>query len=491
MKRFIILLAAVLAAPATPSLDARPRRDGAASAFSAPTARTKSAHASAENLPTGRIVERVTTLFDAGQSYALYLPSNYTPERQWPILYCFDPVARGAVPVRLFSEAAERYGWIVVGSNNSRNGPLKDSFAAVAAMWEDAQRRFAVDARRVYTTGFSGGARLAVRVNFICQGCLAGVIACGAGFPPDIKPDGPIPFAFYGMAGVDDYNYPELKLLDGTLDRLGATRHFSVFDGGHQWAPKEVCAEAIEWMELQAIKSGRRKKDDALVETIWQKRAAEGREHEAANKILEAYRAAAALVSDFRALRDVTEFEAKLAQSKEAKALRAAVSAEQEEMRRQGRKAAELVQLIEQRNDADRRMLAVSEFKHALEELRKKAREATDSGGRRVARRVLNQVFAQYYEGALNLRQRPQDAALMATTLEIAAEFAPDSPQIHYELARAYALKAERKKALAALRAAIERGFKDAAALAGEKAFDPLRAQDEYKALVEKLKTNP
>src|ERR1044072_7311856 len=76
------------------------------------------------SIPRGQIVERVEALNDPSQSYALYLPSNYTPNRKWPVLYAVDPGARGRVPVERFKEAAEKYGWIVLGSNNSRNGPL-------------------------------------------------------------------------------------------------------------------------------------------------------------------------------------------------------------------------------------------------------------------------------------------------------------------------------------------------------------------------------
>src|SRR5215213_5363508 len=49
----------------------------------------------AEELPRGRVVERVATAKDLAQTYALYLPSNYSPARRWPVLYCFDPGARG------------------------------------------------------------------------------------------------------------------------------------------------------------------------------------------------------------------------------------------------------------------------------------------------------------------------------------------------------------------------------------------------------------
>src|SRR5262249_61679317 len=79
----------------------------------------------------------VTCEADASQSYALYLPSKYTPERRWPIIYAFDPFARGKTAVEGYRAAAEKYGYIVVGSNNAKNGPTRPEMAAAQAMWND------------------------------------------------------------------------------------------------------------------------------------------------------------------------------------------------------------------------------------------------------------------------------------------------------------------------------------------------------------------
>ncbi len=95
------------------------------------------------------------------QSYALYLPSHYVPNKKWPIVYAFDPDARGEIPVKLMQDAAEHFGYIVVGSNNSRNGSWKMETEAAQAMWNDTHARFAIDDRRIYFAGFSGGARVA------------------------------------------------------------------------------------------------------------------------------------------------------------------------------------------------------------------------------------------------------------------------------------------------------------------------------------------
>ncbi|HEX8117944.1 MAG TPA: hypothetical protein VF521_11790, partial [Pyrinomonadaceae bacterium] len=428
------------------------------------------------------------TVKDPAQTYALYLPSNYTPERRWPTLYCFDPLARGAVPVKLFSEAAERFGWVVVGSNNSRNGPVRDSVNAAQLMFADTQARLAVDGRRVYAAGFSGGARQAIYIDQLCRHCLAGVIAAGAGYPPNVQTAAPVTFALFGAAGVDDFNFPEMKTLDATLARLGATHRFESFEGGHAWPTPEVAAAAVEWMELQALKSGLREKDEAFISSAWMRRLAEARRLEETSKPYAAYRAYESLSADFRGLRDVSEAETKLAALGASKEVKAALKDEADQLSRQQQLVSELFDLVEKRRrDFESRVQAAADFRYRVESLRAKARAEEDSGERRVARRTLNQVSARFYETAAELRQRRARPSEIVAALEVASEVASKSPQLFYELAVAHAQNSDKKSALAALRKAFELGFKDAAAVEKEPALEPLRGDAEYKRLLETM----
>src|SRR5690348_15748971 len=102
----------------------------------------------------GQIAGDVATLKDANQPYTVYLPAAYTTERRWPVILAFDPQGNGLRPVEVFMPAAEKYGYIVVGSHNSRNGPLEPSMAALKVLWDELQVRFAVDIHRMYSSGF-------------------------------------------------------------------------------------------------------------------------------------------------------------------------------------------------------------------------------------------------------------------------------------------------------------------------------------------------
>jgi len=128
--------------------------------------------ASATKWEPGKLIERVVCAKNPEQSYALYLPSNYSPSHSWPIIFAFDPGARGKIPVESMKEAAERHGFIVAGSNNSKNGTWKIEFDAADAMVRDAQERFSVDLKRIYFAGFSGGARVASQLAQLCK-CAA------------------------------------------------------------------------------------------------------------------------------------------------------------------------------------------------------------------------------------------------------------------------------------------------------------------------------
>src|SRR5439155_14198030 len=141
--------------------------------------------ARADDLPRGQVIESVKCADDPSQSYALYLPSRYSPDRAWSAILAFDPGGRGKAPVERFHAAAEMYGYIVAGSNNSRNGSWQASSDAIQAMSSDVAARFHIDEKRIYTAGLWGGARVARQVALL-TGRIAGVSASSAAYPDPI-----------------------------------------------------------------------------------------------------------------------------------------------------------------------------------------------------------------------------------------------------------------------------------------------------------------
>jgi predicted esterase len=448
--------------------------------------------AQSESIPRGQIVERVEALKDSSQSYALYLPSNYTANRKWPVLYAFDPGARGRAPVERFKEAAEKYGWIVLGSNNSRNGPWELAVNAWNAMQIDTHQRFAIDDERMYATGFSGGARAAVRVAVGCK-CLAGVIANGAGFPVDLGPSSQMHFVFFGAAGVDDFNYPELKSLEEPLTKAGITHRVQTFAGRHEWLPVSVATAAVEWIELQAIKAGQRPRDVGFISALWQQLISDAKTLEGSKKYYEAYQRYLELAQSFKGLRDVAEIETKVNQLGDSREVKAAIREEEEQIRKQRELESRLISLIAGRNGGASNSESEESFDSAnllpkiLNDLRKQSKSTEDSTQRRVARRVLDGLFVGLVEQGISLLQTEKNYSASITHFKLATEVNPDRAGAFFYLAWAYAANGDKKKSLQFLITAVEKGFSDAAMITGNKAFDLIRNDPEYQQIMTRL----
>lgn len=436
--------------------------------------------------PKAEIVAKVECKRVRDQSYSLYLPSNYTPKEKWPILYCFDPGARGSLPLVHFKEAAEKYGYILAGSNNSRNGANEIALAAINAMWDDTHARFSIDDRRIYAAGFSGGARVAAGAAYRCGGCVAGVIGCGAGFPPQMPVTSQLPFVFFATVGVDDFNFPELTLLARNLDVAGVPHRLAMFEGAHEWAPKEVCTRAIEWMEIQAMKTGARSRDESLIDAVLATEARRVRGLEEARNFYQAYLGYRALAADFKGLREVREFEEQAARSQNAKEVLAALREETGEIRQQREITEKFVAWRQKARDPREHDSALASIRSEMAQLRAASREEKDSSGRRVARRAAREVSALVIESGIFLRG--ENPAMAVTNLEIATSIIPDNPNLLFELAIAYAMNHDSAQAIKALRLAIEKGFNNLRRLEGSGELQPLRELPEFKKLIETLR---
>jgi hypothetical protein len=252
--------------------------------------------ASGQDLVAGEIIDRVVCAADPSQSYALYVPKQYTPSRPWPVIFAFDPGARGRVPVDRYQAAAERYGYIVAGSNNSRNGGMEFP-KVLAALTNDVASRLAVDPKRVYLAGMSGGARTGTRRR-------ARIEANRRRHRverriPRYHVRKTLSFPLFATAGTEDFNHLEMRKLDRALT---SPHRLAIFDGGHVWLSSELALQAIEWMELQAMKSGLKPKDDAEIDRLLAARvAALG-----SGTDKDTFRALQAIAEDFQGLRDVS-----------------------------------------------------------------------------------------------------------------------------------------------------------------------------------------
>jgi dienelactone hydrolase len=219
-----------------------------------------------DNFATGQLIEKVVCKHDTSQSYALYLPSGYSPEKIYPVVFAFDPHGTGKLPVSNYKELAEKYKFILAGSNNSKNGTSWEDVQKIATtFFADVQGRCSVNAQRIYVLGFSGGARIANGIA-MSNGSITGAICCGAAAPANNTPNPRSNYFFMAIAGNTDFNYTEIRKYD-KVDLAGhPVKHaLLVFDGKHEWPPLATMDEAFLWMELNEMRRNKACKNDSLV----------------------------------------------------------------------------------------------------------------------------------------------------------------------------------------------------------------------------------
>jgi predicted esterase len=434
----------------------------------------------------GTVISKQITQNDATQSYALYLPSRYTPEKRWPIVYVFDPFARGKVAVELMKDGAERYGYIVAGSNNSKNGPWKEEFEAANAMFQDTHARFSIDNRLIYFAGLSGGARVASQLALLCK-CAAGVFLNGAGFPMGTTPPRDISFAVFSTAGTVDFNYPEVVRLQESLESASYPHWLRIYEGPHQWAPEEVAREALAWFRMVAMEKGTVARD----ETFLGAQAAQEKERAGALErdggLFGAWREYSQARATFGKLHLGEFFSQEADRLAKEKEVREGAKREKADFDEQERLSGEISQgFAAIARGTDYSPDLPDQIRGQIRSLRERTEHEKRTERQRVDERALTGVFVEAMEAGSS-QQDAKEYGRAASFYELAAEARPDSMWALPNLAVARALGGDRKGALAALRKARQ-AAKDQSAfvdwLKKEEAFAKLRETPEFAALL-------
>ena len=202
----------------------------------------------------GVIIDTVWVDKQLEESYSFYAPKSYEPSKSSPVIFIFEPMARGKTGIEPFVLAAETYGYLLVCSNNSKNGPYDQNYDIAARLFYKITSELNVDSKRLYTAGFSGGGRLASAIA-VKSNQIQGVVSCGAAYNLD---SGNLPstqiFSLATIMGNEDMNYYELAFTEKYLDKINFSHEIFSFEINHRWPNNEQMLLAFDWMQLEAYK---------------------------------------------------------------------------------------------------------------------------------------------------------------------------------------------------------------------------------------------
>lgn len=411
---------------------------------------------------------------DSSQSYALFLPPQYEKGKPSPVLILFDPSGNGLLPVNLFSDEAARSGFIIAGSNNSKNGmPFNQTTAIYRNLLSDLTSRFTIGKKAIYLGGFSGGSRVAGGAA-ITEGGVAGVIGCGAGLNnTNSKPVGP--FSYLAVVGNQDFNYAEMLQLDESLDYAGYQHHLLVFDGIHQWPPKSIIPEIFTWLRFDAMRQQAIPADRNEINLFVEKNDKKASDFESVGNLPGQQDTYIKMMHFLQGLTDVTPLQSEIARLAGAKKVIALRKLQKELLGKEKE--------LQNQYSSQLQIQTTDWWKTEATRLRALSVKAGDSAMNQVYKRVLGFLSLDCYMYANNaLKQSNLDAANRC--IEIYRLVDPTNPEHRYMAAKVAALNHNPDALISALKQAFNLGFKDIKRIQSDADFLPYQEHEKFKGLL-------
>lgn len=430
-----------------------------------------------EKLEKGKVLTGIKCNADTTVSYALYIPPAYERGKKWPLIIAFDPHAAGRLPVSLLREEAGKRGFLVAGSENSKNGmAFNESISIYNRMLNDIKARFNIDTSLIYTLGFSGGGRVAGSLA-MSEGGIAGVVSCGAGLSSTGQPPRQ-PFSFLGVAGTGDFNWWELATLDPQLEEAGFTHHFLDFEGKHEWPPKSIVPDIMDWIEFDAMRSGKIPVNRNAINRFIDSNDSLANSPSFTAKPYEQMKVYLKMKHYLQGLTDISALEALLSQlEKDPDVLH---------MKKETRDLMDLEKRLREQYGEKLREPDLIYWKNESTRLKSLAGKISARPESDVYKRVLGFLSLSAYMYSNNsLKQNNPDAAKIY--IEIYRLVDPGNSEHRYLAAIVAARENRKDEVVKALSEAIELGFNDKARLLAEPDFTGYHTDAEFEALVKKL----
>ena len=420
-------------------------------------------------LSPGKIINVVCKI-DSTQSYSLYLPSNYTSAKSWPVFFAFDPHAKGKEPTSKYKELAEKYGYILACSNNSRNNQAADESAnVIKTFMADLTNRVNIDNARIYTLGFSGGAKVASGIA-ILNGGITGVIGSGAGFPEGIKAINNR-FYYFGMVGDADFNYGSVIQLDETLQNNNMPHQLLIFQGKHEWPPAEDMEQGFLYMALNAIRDTKAPKNDSLIKTVFPEYIEKEKAFEKAGDTYNAYLETQRIISFFDQLADVSAYRELLTKLSTSADVKKAIEEKGQMLEKESQ--------LQQGYVNDMQSKTLGWWEGEITRLRNAAKAEKDKQQAGLDKRLVAFFGIMSYTNA-NHAISDNNIPAAAQFVEILNMVDPKNSDVPYLSACILAKKGQPDKALAELKRAISLGYDDKGKMETDPSLEVVRKLPGY-----------
>lgn len=428
----------------------------------------------------GIVYDSVNCFHNPGESYALYLPKNYIATKKFPVLFFFDAHARGWLPVKRYKALADSFSFILAASNESKNGQAAQKRNPIIYHFmQDVEQRFSIDPGRIYTGGFSGGARIAAGIGLSNQ-TIAGVIGCAAGFPK-LNRIANTRLAYVGIVGNTDFNFLEMKQLNSELEAAHWHHSLLIFDGHHQWPPVKTMKKAFDFLQADAMRRQLIPVDKHLIARL--KEGFEQRRKQAIqnNNPVLLWQTDQQVVAFLNGLTPMGPYEKEMQKLLQNPILKKRQQ-QQVFLKKEEQKWQQTYARAFENRDA-------AWWEKALDHLSGMQKSAKTPAEEQLTRRLFNYLSLMSYLYADGSLKNNQPAAA-GKYLMIYEKSDPTNPEVYFLKALRYAMEGETNAILPALQKAVGNGFKDVKRLEDNSYFSGLRQTPTFRKILLRVKKN-
>lgn len=217
-------------------------------------------------LKRGMVMDTLPVQDSIANRLKLYLPADFEPSRNWPLLFICDLEGHAVRAMRYLSGAADRHGYILAASGATRDSSsLTEKVLLINGSLEKLREMLPIDQDRIYTAGYDRGGQLATLIPSLLRP-VRGVLSVSS-ILPNLELINPRqPFDYVGIMGKGDYQYLNLIEDEQVLDQRKIPNHLVYHPGDHQWPDATYADYGLEALSLMAMK-GEQERDSARIQS--------------------------------------------------------------------------------------------------------------------------------------------------------------------------------------------------------------------------------
>lgn len=220
-------------------------------------------------LKKGIILDNLQVQDSLPDRFSLYLPTQFSTTKHWPLLVIFDLQGKEKQALSMFVQAAEQEGYILAAPQVFDSISLSNNILKAGRTIQKVLELLPIQKSRIFTAGADSGARFANLVPIFIKD-VSGVISIGAPISNADLLNVKRPFHFVGIVDKKNYNYAPMLATEKVLDRFRFPNQILIYEEGKDWPPLPYLKKSLQLFSLSSMARGAATKDTAYIEAAYQ-----------------------------------------------------------------------------------------------------------------------------------------------------------------------------------------------------------------------------